>query len=176
MAAEEFIDEVDSAGNVIATHPKSALRERMFLHNVSLVIPRDREGRLILGKRAKDKWPYPNLWVCAWGGKASSGESAEQAAARETREEVGRALPLVRVLSFLYDQDDYKALFTLFTSAEPVEIPDLKVDPREIQSLRAFWKEELEELVTSKPDEFATTFRAALTEFLAKIDSRSQPG
>ena len=39
MLNEELIEEIDWNGNKIAVHPKSKLKEKMFVHKVSLVIP-----------------------------------------------------------------------------------------------------------------------------------------
>ncbi len=90
MRCEELFDEVDEDGNVIATHPKSYFKERMFLHNVSLIIPISTDNKVLISRRAKDKYPYPDTWTCCLGGKASSGENSEDAAKREMREEAGK--------------------------------------------------------------------------------------
>ncbi len=50
-----------------------------------------------LAKRAKDKYPFPDTWCCAVGGKARHGESDEDAAIREMKEEIGKAYPIKKV-------------------------------------------------------------------------------
>lgn len=162
---EELIDEVDRNGNVIATHPRSHLKERLFLHKVSLIIPMAADNRIILCRRAKDKHPFPGVWVCGVGGGAKSGESEEEAALREMKEEIGKTYPLRKVASFLDDREEYKAFFTIFTTMVPVSIKDLKVDPREIQYLKEFTIEEAIALATANPDECAPTFIVAIKEF-----------
>ncbi len=49
----ELIDELDYEGNIIATHPKEYLRQRMFLHKVSLVIPTANNNELVLSKKGQ---------------------------------------------------------------------------------------------------------------------------
>jgi isopentenyldiphosphate isomerase len=69
---EEFIDEIDENGTIISSHPKSLLKEKMFLHKVCLVLPTASDGKFILSRRAKNKFPFPDTWCCAVGGKISS--------------------------------------------------------------------------------------------------------
>jgi isopentenyl-diphosphate delta-isomerase len=163
---EEQIDEFDAKGNIIATHPRSALKKRMFLHKVSLVIPTAKGGKLILSKRAKDKHPYPSTWCCAVGGKTSSGEAEESAAIREMKEEIGKAVPIKRVASFIYDKDDYKGIFTVFTTKTPILVQDLKPDKSEIELIKAFSAEEIREMIKEDPKQFAPTFLPAIMEFV----------
>lgn len=161
---KEVIAEIDWNDNVIAVHPKEKLKEKMFPHRVSLVIPKTKEGKLILCRRAKDKHPFPDTWCCAIGGKVLAGESYEAAARRETQEEVGRPLDVKHVTSFAYDKEDYKAIFAVFTA--PMETDGLKLDPSEIQYLQAFTLEEVNQLIRKNPNEFAATFLAALDAFV----------
>lgn len=166
---EELIDEVDESGKVIATHPKSHIKEHMFLHKAVLVIPFTKDGKYLLGKRAKDKHPFPDSWCCAVGGKVSSGETLEEAAAREMKEELGSARPLRKVTSFLYNRPDYRAIFTIFTTAAPVSPDEFKPDPREVQYLSSFTMDEILEQAREAPDKFSPTFVAAIKEFAKHV-------
>lgn len=159
-----MIAEIDWNDNVLAVHPKEKLKEKMFPHRVSLVIPKTKEGKLILCRRAKQKHPFPDTWCCAIGGKVLAGESYEAAALRETKEEVGRALDVKQVTSFVYNKEDYKAIFSIFTAE--MEISGLKLDPSEIQYLKAFSLEEIKQLIQKNRQEFAATFLAALDAFV----------
>jgi isopentenyldiphosphate isomerase len=163
--AEELIDEVDPEGNVIATHPKSYLKERMFMHRVSLVIPTAKEHKILLSKRAKDKHPYPDTWCCAVGGKARSRESDEEAATREMQEEIGKTFPIKKVASFVYDEKEYKGVFSIFTTTVPVLPGELKLDPEEIQYSKEFEIGEVLRMLKENPNGFAPTFICAITEF-----------
>ena len=62
---EELIDEVDKEGRVIATHPKSYLKKKMFLHRVVLIIPMAGYGRYLrfLRKEFPELLKMPTLWT-----------------------------------------------------------------------------------------------------------------
>lgn len=168
---EELIDEVDNEGKVIATHPKSYLTRKMFLHRVVLIIPMAGYGRYLLSKRAKEKHPFPDSWCCGVGGKVSSGESCEMAATREMKEEIGVEYPIREVTSFIYDKSDYKAIFTIFTTTIPISPNELKLDPKEIQYSSSFSIGEILKLVDEDPEKFSPTFIAAITEFDKSLSS-----
>lgn len=168
---EEFVDEIDRQGKVIATHPRTYLKERMFLHKVSLIIPMAGDGRYLLCKRAKNKYPFPNTWCCAVGGKVSSGETEEQTAKREMLEEIGKAYPVRRVAAFIYDKSDYKGIFTIFTTMVPIPQSELKLDPEEIQYVKAFTISEVMTMLKEAPETFSPTFIDAIKEFSRHVSS-----
>jgi isopentenyldiphosphate isomerase len=172
LEMEELIDEVDRTGKVIATHPASRLKERMFMHSVSLVIPISADNKILISRRAKGKYPYPDTWCCCIGGKSSSGESGEETAAREMEEEIGRTYPVRKIASFVYDEEDYKAVFNLFTTKIPVDPAGLVLNPKEIQYSKAFTPEEVMKMLKERPWEFAPTFIIALREFVKVMGFR----
>ncbi|MBW2972297.1 NUDIX hydrolase [Candidatus Woesearchaeota archaeon] len=169
---EEMIEEIDIQGTTIAVHPKSYLKQRMFRHKGSLIIPKASGDRYIISKRAADQHPFPDTWVCAAGGKVIEGESYLEAANRECKEEVGTRLELVPVTSLVYDEEDYKANFMVYTTKEPVDPKSLKGDPAEIQCFKEISLEELAEEVRERPERFAPTFRAVAEAFVRAMESQ----
>lgn len=57
-------------------------------HLVIHIWVRNAEGKFLITKRDAEKEPFPGLWECT-GGSALAGETSEEAALRETREETG---------------------------------------------------------------------------------------
>ena len=141
---EELIEEIDWDGNTIAVHPKSKLKATMFPHKAALVIPRGKNNKLILCKRAKDKHPFPGTWCCAIGGKVAHQESIEAAAKRETLEESKTSPELKKVIDVKYNEEDYKAIFSVFTTKESFDTSQFTPDPREIQYFQEVTAEEIE--------------------------------
>jgi 8-oxo-dGTP pyrophosphatase MutT (NUDIX family) len=169
---EEMIEEIDWEGNTVAAHPKSRLKQHMFPHKASLVIPRCPDGRYLISKRAAGKEPFPGTWVCAIGGKVAQGESYSDAAVREGEEEAGARLDVEYVTEFRYDRPEYQAIFQIFTTKGPVDKDSLSADPSEIEYFREVYLHELAAEVDAKPEAFAPTFRAAVEAFVAALGER----
>jgi len=161
----EFIPRINWKDEVIAIHPKEKLKEGMFPHRVSLIIPKGIGDTFIFSKRAKDKHPFPNTWCPGIGGKVQAHESYEQAALREMKEEAGLSSNLIFVAKLCYDEADYQAIFHVFSTTEELNIDIFKPDPSEIQHFKAFRLDEIEVMILQNPNDFAPTFREALKVF-----------
>ncbi len=162
----EYIDELDSEDNIIRSRPKDDLKKTMFFHRVSLIIPKADENKIILSKRAADKFPFANTWCCAVGGRISTGETEEQAALREMQEEIGLQAELSKVVAFKYDAPEYKAFFTIFTTKQLINLQNFKLNPIEVQFSQDFFLADLKNLIEKNPNDFAPSFRVALKEFV----------
>lgn len=169
MITEEFIEELDINGNIIAIQPKSELKKRMFFHKCSLVIPRTTNNRFILSKRSKTQQPFPNTWICCIGGKVLANESYLDGAIRESIEEVGTQLELQEVCSFFYDTTEYKSFFKVYTTKDKINPNILKPNPEEIQYFKDFSLEEIKEEINKNPEDFAPTFREAIKHFIRNL-------
>jgi 8-oxo-dGTP pyrophosphatase MutT (NUDIX family) len=169
----EMIEEINWQGETIAIHPITKLKETMFPHKAALVIPKGKNNKLILCKRAKDKYPFPNTWCCAIGGKVSHGETIHQAAIRETLEESNTQPELEKIVEIKYDEHDYKAIFNVFTTKESFNPSFFTPDPREIQYFKEFSAEEVNLMIKEAPEMFAPTFRAILKPFITEIKSKN---
>ena len=70
--------------------PKGPGEYRLVVH----VCVFDRRGRLLIQRRARSKYIFPNLWDVSVGGGVDAGETSRQGAEREFREELGVPLDL----------------------------------------------------------------------------------
>ena len=168
---EELVEEIDWEGNVINIHKKSLLKEKMFPHKVSVIIPKANFDKVVLCRRAKDQYPFPDTWCCAVGGKVIAGESEKDAAIREMKEEIGVELEIEEVTRVKYDNSDYKAIFYVFTTKNPVNHDEFKLDLSEIQFTKEFNIDEILDMIKNNPEEFAPTFREILKDFAKKQEN-----
>jgi ADP-ribose pyrophosphatase YjhB (NUDIX family) len=77
----------------------------------------DSTGRILLLRRSREV-PHPGLWACP-AGRLDPGETAQQAAVREFREETGYGGPML--LDYLGEQREKKRLFHHFVARLPRE-------------------------------------------------------
>ena len=70
--------------------PRAPGEYRMVVH----VCVFDRRGRLLIQRRAPEKFLWPDLWDVSVGGGVDAGETSRRGAEREFREELGYPLDL----------------------------------------------------------------------------------
>jgi len=166
----DLIEEIDWDGNILAIHPITKLKERMFIHKASLIIPKANNEKFIFAKRAPNKFPYPNTWTCGIGGKVNANETTEDAAKREAMEEAGLETEIDFISSFKYDGDSYKAVFSLFTTKNPVSISQLNLDKNEISFMQEMTIKEMDDIVKNRPNDCAPTFIYAFNALKSSLN------
>jgi 8-oxo-dGTP pyrophosphatase MutT (NUDIX family) len=88
VAADELVEHVDEAGNVLAVVTRAEMRASRLRHRtVCLIVVH--AGRLLVHRRADHKDIWPGYWDIAAGGVVGAGESWDDAARRELLEELG---------------------------------------------------------------------------------------
>lgn len=89
-AEVEHLDLVDESGRVVGTASRSECHSGCpHAHRAVHVFVRNSAGAIFLQKRAVTKRIQPGRWDTSVGGHLASGESYEDAAARELLEELG---------------------------------------------------------------------------------------
>ncbi|MDN3293567.1 NUDIX domain-containing protein [Streptomyces ficellus] len=104
-AADEILDVVDEHDRVVARLPRGEVYARGLRHRCVFVFVRDAEDRVFVHRRTATKLVFPSLYDMFVGGVVGAGESYDEAALREAREELGvPGLPRpTRLFRFLYE-------------------------------------------------------------------------
>ncbi|MFF8630105.1 NUDIX hydrolase [Streptomyces werraensis] len=90
----ELVERVDDDDRVIGVVGRDEAIRRRWLHRVATVVCRDTRGRILVHRRPRDAVRFPHGVNFMLGGAAEPGETYEEAAARELKEELGvRARP-----------------------------------------------------------------------------------
>lgn len=88
--AEEQFDVIDLEGKVVGRAPRSRCHgDPSLIHRAVHVVVFDRAGRLFLQRRSMRKDVAPGRWDTSVGGHLQPGETPQQGALRELREELG---------------------------------------------------------------------------------------
>jgi len=99
--AEEIVAIVDRDNCPIGAVARRIMRQQKLIHRASYILVFNSGGELFIQKRTKSKDIYPGYWDLAAGGVVLAGESYEESAQRELREELGLVNAKLR---FLFDQ------------------------------------------------------------------------
>lgn len=110
----EIMDIINEQDEVIGKTSKENIRKDNILHRGVTIILLNSKGEILIHKRTANKDIYPSTWDVLCGGGVQSGETYDQAAERETREEVGIQNPRLKFLfKFRYksETDNYWTQF-----------------------------------------------------------------
>lgn len=101
-AADELVDVIDDAGRTVGVVSRHAIRKGRLPHRCTYILVFDRAGRLFVHLRTPTKDVYPSHWDVTVGGVQLAGETFDQGAAREIREELGIAATAEALFPFHY--------------------------------------------------------------------------
>ena len=85
----EVVDIVDSNDVVVRTVTRRQMRAERLRHRAVFIAVVHPDGRLLIHRRSDAKDVWPGWWDLAVGGVVSAGETYDDAARREVREEIG---------------------------------------------------------------------------------------
>jgi isopentenyldiphosphate isomerase len=147
--AEEIVEIVDRDNNSIGAVSRRIMRQQGLIHRASYILVFNRNGELFLQKRTMSKDIYPGFWDLAAGGVVLAGESYEESAKRELREELGVAgVQLRRLFDQYYEDENNKVWGRIFacTSEGPFTLQAEEIDYGRFMSLA-----EIEQLHQTEP-------------------------
>lgn len=147
MEKHELVDEKGNNTGKILTHIEARYPNNVpdgyYIPVVGVVIIND-ENEILLQKRSRFKRANPSKWgIC--GGKVDLGETPIDAGIRETLEEIGILLKKDE-LKFLSMDTNEKSHFTVYYVKKNVDVNECKIQEEELEEVRYFKIEELEEL------------------------------
>ena len=85
----EYFDVINEKDEVVGKATREECHKKGLLHRAVHIILVSKKGQILLQKRSMKKDLYKGWWIDAAAGHVDSGESCEQAASREVKEELG---------------------------------------------------------------------------------------
>lgn len=93
---------VNELDEVIGSMEKMEAHEKALLHRAFSVFLFDKNGNMLLQKRAATKYHSPSLWTNACCSHPMPGETTQQAALRRLQEELGITATIKKAFHFTY--------------------------------------------------------------------------
>ncbi len=143
----EFLDVVNKNDEVVGSATKQEVHDKFLMHRIVHVLVFNKKDKLALQLRSKNVPFCPYHWSTTVGGHVQSGESYEQAAAREFQEELGTNPKLE-----FFSKDFYEApsgLKEFLTTFKTVSEGPFNSNPKEVELVKFFGMDEIQEMINS---------------------------
>ena len=141
-----MMDVVNEADEVIGQAEHNEVYEKKLAHRICHILIFNDEGKMALQLRSRHKKFCPNHWVTAVGGHVQAGESYEQAALREMKEEVGVQIPVTFLRKDRYDHPVLNIIKFLGTFTAKYNGP-FEVNPEEVDTVEFFSLDEIKKMI-----------------------------
>ena len=158
---EEIFDVVDDQDRVIGQRARSEVHRLGLLHRSVHVLVFNALGQMFLQKRSMHKDENPGVWDASISGHLDSGESYDQCAIRESREELGIVLVVAPQPLFKIEASattGYEFTWVYRTESEGPFV----LQAEEIEGGDWFELDYLSRWSADRPDELAPTLRIIL--------------
>lgn len=99
----EYLDIVNDKNEVIGRAEREEIYQKKLPHRIVHVLVFNDQGKLALHRRPPWNRFCPNGWTTSAGGHVASGETYEQAALREYKEELGLTSPIKLAYKDIYE-------------------------------------------------------------------------
>lgn len=152
---KEMLDIVDVHDNITSTGSRKDIHETNSLHRLVVIIIFNDKGEVLVQKRGKHVDRYPSFKEASLSGHVQEGESYQDTAIRELKEEFGVSLTpkhFDSIIKFGFHDDEERAWVELFAVRDFKE--DVKIDGEEVQSSEWLSWDELTN--QAKPENFFT--------------------
>ncbi len=155
---DHYIDVVNEKDEVIGKELKSKKPKLGFISRVVAIMIRNSNGKFLVCQRGSHKKIEAEKYDLAAFGNVDSGESYEDAAKRELKEELNMSCKFIMLDKFYQENEHDGIKFRIFCSVflgETDEEPELN---HELVSFKKMSFEEIEKEMKENPDKFCQGF------------------
>jgi isopentenyldiphosphate isomerase len=145
----EYLDIVDEEDRVIGRDTRRRVHDAHAIHRGVHVFVIASDGRILVQRRSREKDYYPGYYDISVGAQVQSGESYEEAAARELMEELGcHTGPLSELGKYNAYSDRQREKRMVFV--HDCDGP-FRPDPAEVESIEFLTPDEVAQLMEREP-------------------------
>ncbi|HLD31754.1 MAG TPA: NUDIX domain-containing protein [Patescibacteria group bacterium] len=138
---------VNEKDEVVGAVTEKELYEKKYPHRIVHVLLFNSKGEIMLQMRSQTKSYAPAHWVTSAGGRVDEGETYEEAAYREMREEIGLTTELKKLYQDYYERkgSGLKIFMTIFSAQYQGE--QLALQESEVERVEFFGVEEIKKMI-----------------------------
>lgn len=141
----ECYDVVDEKDNVIGKATREECHKNGLIHRAIHVIILNKDNQILLQKRSMKKDMYKGNWSTSTSGHVDSGESYEEAAHRELKEELGIDTDFKELFTFLAKIEKESEFCKVFIARYD---GSFEYNREEIDETKFLSKEEIDNLIS----------------------------
>ncbi len=156
---EEIFDVVNEEDKIIGKATRKEVHKKKLIHRSVMFFIFDKKGRVLVTQRTRAKDMFPEYWSITLGGHVSSGETYEEAVAREAWEEAKVKEKPFFITSFkkrIPEEKENSMIYSFVTSQKP------ELDKNELKRGKFMTIKEIKEKI--KNEKFLPE-----TDFLLKV-------
>jgi 16S rRNA (adenine1518-N6/adenine1519-N6)-dimethyltransferase len=159
---------VDDNDNPISTNTKQEAWDKGLRHRIVRVMIENDAGEILLQHRSPTKDIFPNCWCNSAAGHVDAGESYDQAAVRELREELGLSGIKLKKVGIYESDETWKGhrlkRFTTVYKASSNQAPQ-KLEIGKVDDARWFKLEAIKKMIRREPDTVSDGLRQVIERY-----------
>lgn len=172
MGKDELVDVVTENGETIGQEMKSVCHEKGIFHRFSGILLFNEEGKLWLQTRSPEK-NGKNLLDFSASGHVAHGETSEETAYREMKEEIGVNTQLKLIKKNLVENIDWenRKIRHIFNLYQGESEGPFKLQEEELSNIELFELEQVKKLIESNPRRITKGLEIGLTEYFKQEEN-----
>ena len=161
----ELMDYVDDNNNIIGQEDRDLIKEKKLNYRIAHVWIINSKNELLICKRPLNVKAYPGLWTSTAGGHVETKETYEQAAKRESEEEIGVSLDLEHAFMIKYPHPRRCFIFIDLWVSRNYDQNDFIFDATEISETKFISFNNLNNEIKKNPEKFNPEFILMVDKF-----------